>query len=539
MNEKLTLQDLVDLLAQKKGITKKDAELFLKEFFSVLSDTLCDNEAVKVKDLGTFKLTTVSRRESVDVNSGEKIEIPAHYRLSFQPDKELRELVNKPFASFESIPLENGEEKGDVFFDLEGVDVDDDIDEEDENEEKLDSIEEAAEIEIVVADIIEEQIIEKVEVESAKKSVELAPESKIELKQDERSKAEEEKVPVKVSYSNEAQARHADIPVIPSVEYSYSTTIETSEAVSAALSAINKKASSLEVKDNIPTFRESSSKDVLPKEILLPEVKPQTESADLSRSLLSENADEDIVDAVDDLVEEQSLDDETSYEDVPEFYSYQPSFWTRVWRKLPLILFVLIIMGALVYAFLKLFDVKYDTERFFGKKTATEVATDSLQGKSAGAESVLLLDSLAGETSKKLDSLRLEHKEEGIELTGPKESIPNVNKAEAKLMAQQADSREVGGTALARETIRVGSTLRTLATRYYGQAVFWVYIYEENKSQIDDPDNIPLGLGVTIPKAEKYRINAKDVNSVGLAREKESEIIRKARQKRFQQVATE
>jgi len=108
MSERLTLQDLTDLLADKQGITKKDAEIFLRELFTVISESIEQNNSVKIKDFGTFKLVKVNSRKSVDVNTGEAIEIPAHYKLSFTPEKSLRDLLNAPFAHFESVVIEDG-----------------------------------------------------------------------------------------------------------------------------------------------------------------------------------------------------------------------------------------------------------------------------------------------------------------------------------------------------------------------------------------------------------------------------------------------
>lgn len=109
MNEKLLLQDLVVLLAKKSGITQKEADKFFRELFQLVLEGIYDNDIVKIKDFGTFKLVKVNSRESVDVNTGNKIEIPAHYKMSFTPDKTLKELVNEPFAHFESVPLDEDE----------------------------------------------------------------------------------------------------------------------------------------------------------------------------------------------------------------------------------------------------------------------------------------------------------------------------------------------------------------------------------------------------------------------------------------------
>lgn len=108
MNERLSLQDLIDLLAKKQEITKKEAEVFLRELIAVISETIEGNESVKIKDFGTFKLVKVNARKSVVVNTGEAIEIAAHYKLSFTPDKLLKEAINRPFAHFESVVLEEG-----------------------------------------------------------------------------------------------------------------------------------------------------------------------------------------------------------------------------------------------------------------------------------------------------------------------------------------------------------------------------------------------------------------------------------------------
>lgn len=115
MSNKLVLQDLVDLLAKKSKITKKEADSFFRELFQIILDRIFENDSVKIKDFGTFKLVLVSSRESVDVNTGEKIEIKAHSKLSFVPDKSLKNLVNKPFSQFETILLEEGVDFEPVF----------------------------------------------------------------------------------------------------------------------------------------------------------------------------------------------------------------------------------------------------------------------------------------------------------------------------------------------------------------------------------------------------------------------------------------
>lgn len=105
MNEKLTIQDLIDLLAAKHSMTKKDADAFVKEFFLLIEQALENEKIVKIRGLGTFKLVDVDSRESVHVNTGERFQIKGHTKVSFSPDTSLRDTINKPFAHFETVVL--------------------------------------------------------------------------------------------------------------------------------------------------------------------------------------------------------------------------------------------------------------------------------------------------------------------------------------------------------------------------------------------------------------------------------------------------
>lgn len=105
MNNRLAIQDLAGLLAEYTGKDKNSSECFLREFIAVVSEGVYTDKLVKVKGLGTFKIIPVEKRESIHVNTGERFVIPEHYKFSFLPDKELRELVNKPFSFFETTEL--------------------------------------------------------------------------------------------------------------------------------------------------------------------------------------------------------------------------------------------------------------------------------------------------------------------------------------------------------------------------------------------------------------------------------------------------
>ncbi len=105
MNNRLNIQDLAGLLSERTGKDRGEVERFLRDFISVVSEGVYTDKIVKVKGLGTFKIISVEKRESIHVNTGERFLIPEHYKFSFLPDKDLREQVNKPFSIFETTEI--------------------------------------------------------------------------------------------------------------------------------------------------------------------------------------------------------------------------------------------------------------------------------------------------------------------------------------------------------------------------------------------------------------------------------------------------
>ena len=105
MKKKLTLQDFADYIAQSEGVDKTTAETFVRAFFDIIEEGLIDDKFVKIKGFGTFKLVAVSERESVNINTGERFQISGHTKVSFTPDSTMKELVNRPFAHFEAVDL--------------------------------------------------------------------------------------------------------------------------------------------------------------------------------------------------------------------------------------------------------------------------------------------------------------------------------------------------------------------------------------------------------------------------------------------------
>lgn len=111
------IKDLARFLVEKHGIKLADAELFIALMTEIINEGVHRERQVKIKGLGTFKLTSVSSRESIDINTGERIVIEGRDKLSFAPDNAMKELVNQPFSQFETIVVNDGVELEDEYKD--------------------------------------------------------------------------------------------------------------------------------------------------------------------------------------------------------------------------------------------------------------------------------------------------------------------------------------------------------------------------------------------------------------------------------------
>ena len=108
MQKKLLLKDLAKYLAADSKLTEQASEEFIRLFFSTIQDGLNKDGQVKIKGWGTFKVIETSDRTSVDVSTGNRITIDGYKKLTFVPEASLKDIINKPFSSFETVPLNEG-----------------------------------------------------------------------------------------------------------------------------------------------------------------------------------------------------------------------------------------------------------------------------------------------------------------------------------------------------------------------------------------------------------------------------------------------
>ena len=377
MNEKISFPDLVGLLSSKMNITKKEAETFLKEFFTVSTEIITSGEELRINGLGLFKPIWVEARGSINIQTGEPVEIPGHYKLSFIPDKVLREAVNAPFSSFsvevlnDHVPIE----------DMTAV-PSQDIDE--------------------INDICN---TENVELQDSKEIRE----------------KEEEDEPIEPAHEYIQEDKSAD-------EESSESTVSSQE---------------------IEKFQE---------EIIQPESETKVEEKE-----------------------------EDCYEDYLRKSASRKSFWWGVLSAFGII--IICLAGGI----------------FFMGNDSPYVVKIGEYTLSLGKQSI--------------DSRPMNNNPESVVLPENKDTLSEMEKdsvlKDSVISASPLAAPEVKPVI---ETIRSGVFLTTLARKYFGHKAFWVYIYEENKDVIKNPNQVPIGTRLTIPSASKYDIDANNRTSVEKAK---------------------
>lgn len=400
MNKKLTFPELAELLSVATNTSKRMSELALREMFAVISGKLLDGESVKIDGLGVFKVTEVNSRRSVNVNTGEAIEIPGHSKITFVADKRLAEAVNAPFASFESVVLDD-----DVTADM------------------LTAIDNA---------------------EPAEPAAEPAAEPS------EFSEPSEPAEPAEPSESSEPSE-----PAEPAEPLELSEPAEPAEEPAAEPSEFSE-----------PTE---------------PAAEPAAEEP------AAEPVEKE--DAQGGAIHVPQSDDDYYYDDDDD-----ESWWQRH-RTLKGFLMG-VVAGAALYAAAD-FAIKYYEDN---RKVVSAETIEATDGEVVAADT-LPSDTLADKASPK-DSLK------------PTASTP-LESAKSTAVKQVTD------------TVTGSYFLTRMARRHYGNGHFWVYIYEENKGKISNPNNVRPGTVVVIPDAKKYGIDKDNPQSVEAAKRKEGEIQRK------------
>lgn len=493
MNERLTIQDLIDLLAAKQGISKKDAEVFVKEFFLLIEQALEKDKNVKIKGLGTFKLIDVDSRESVNINTGERFQIKGHTKVSFSPDTSLRDTINKPFAHFETVVLNAGTVLEDTPVEMEGEEEDavlDDVAADDMATEEVVADDVAADnpaVDIAVAEHIASADITTADVTTETVSTEdittecsvnenvlsqdATVETAVSIADSPEEGAAKQEGPVESEVSAESEGgAESDAPA-QREHRAQMEEVHVADSQDVVLNAVEEEkaasAFNAELKeDKNPAPKEKSVLSYLIGAIVVvlllcggvlvslyyPDFLLSQSTEDESNTLLAA---------------EQEVQPEIMYADS---VGQKDSVQAAVKEVLP--------------------------DTVVNKKTrSAEVAVSVSKKKQKEEVSAEKVNKSTPKTAPSTMS-------KAAPSTTAKTTLPTTPKATSPTTYSDDVNYKIVGTKT-NHTVKAGETLTRISLRYYGTKAMWPYIVKHNKGVIKNPDNVPYGTKIKIPELAK------------------------------------
>ena len=492
MNNKLTIQELATLLSVKSGKDVYETERFIREFITVVSEGLFSDKMVKVKGLGTFKIVLVEDRESIHVNTGERILIPAHYKCSFLPDNELKELVNRPFsifetteigdaASFQDMEMADDSDEDDVDFDLES----------DANEDGEDlSLPKSSVTESRINGLLDKEMTEELadpedlpEIHSPEEALTVDKQPNGQIDTVDSPVSDDSPEEVSEPYNEEAiemeNPKEEDtIEVEDSIHMDETLSEEIDESPEADLAS--------EVVDTIPDSQANE---------LTPEIESSSQVDNQDKEKEQTENREEIIRAK---LASLSAKDPVAFV-APEA---KPKKRRKHGHTATKTFFYIIVGGLLVTASVALFFYFQSLE----VRNAVPIMIESVSA--IPTETPAPTDSVFDES----DSIP----------SNEKDSVPEVvSEPQGTMQTEQVKTKYMDTV-----VIQTGDRLTLISLKYYGHKIFWVYLYLANKESIPNPNSVAIGTQIHIPVPETYNIDANDEQSIRKAAALQTEILK-------------
>lgn len=492
MNNKLTIQELATLLSVKSGKDVYETERFIREFITVVSEGLFSDKMVKVKGLGTFKIVLVEDRESIHVNTGERILIPAHYKCSFLPDNELKELVNRPFSIFETTEIGDAASFQDMEMadDSDEDDVDSDL-ESDANEDGEDlSLPKSSVTESRINGLLDKEMTEELadpedlpEIHSPEEALTVDKQPNGQIDTVDSPVSDDSPEEVSEPYNEETiemeNPKEEDtIEVEDSIHMDETLSEEIDESPEADLAS--------EVVDTIPDSQANE---------LTPEVESSSQVDNQDKEKEQTENREEIIRAK---LASLSAKDPVAFV-APEA---KPKKRRKHGRTATKTFFYIIVGGLLVTASVALFFYFQSLE----VRNAVPIMIESVSA--IPTETPAPTDSVFDES----DSIP----------SNEKDSVPEVvSEPQGTMQTEQVKTKYMDTV-----VIQTGDRLTLISLKYYGHKIFWVYLYLANKESIPNPNSVAIGTQIHIPVPETYNIDANDEQSIRKAAALQTEILK-------------
>lgn len=538
-NDKINIQEIVDLVSARLSISKKQIEEFFREFLPIIEDALKAGEVVKIKNFGTLKMQWNNPRKSVNVNTGEEIIIEGYNKVVFTPEESLKELVNEPFAHLFPIELDEMQtdkipESGPLrVINEQALEIKNILSEINQlntwndNKESFEKDIDNNELDIIEIDKIEnvdETENEKTATQNQEseqipisENLELLPITEITTSEnDSQPLLSENKTDVKEDDNQIDQLKNNDNEPEESA-----LNAKTNEITSL----INSKQDSEEfpsrsrlkwwlngvavvigalillyifnlkfyrfVNDTVSSF--VPAKKTLPEAtVLLPDtvIVSDIDSAKIKEDLFYENLLKTNRNYGEVITIERTRKG-TSLRELSEKYYGNQAFWIYIYEA-------------------NMKEIS-DTSEFKRGTLLKIPVIDSLLTDISNKRTFAIAQNLTEELFAKQMKISEENKADEQQTETIIEKEPAVSKLEI----------------LATETMREGSRLTVFARKYFGSKYFWVYIYEANRDVIKNPDNVPVGTVIKIPKLDSKIIDLNNPESIIKAKELEKKYLKK------------
>ena len=575
--DEVNLKSLVDVFASKAKITKKEANAFVKDFQNIFIDALSKDKVLKITGLGSFKVTLVNERSSIDVNTGKPIKINSHYKIVFTPDSELKNIVNSPFAHLDTIIIDDVVDMSDgevnidtlsqdlknlsanhtvssvppvdeVKTDVQLIKTDNEADKVESPLEKL--AEQALEIKSLLADIqglssdgqdtktdvipnpdinLESEIYPDTLVNSEKKithEIEIYPDTEKDLQTE---TSEKERV-ISETENTAQEDIMSDVEIVSKPENSAEEEL-VSETDNITNDEIESEAENVLETDNISNDeiesdaekklgleRETESETIPEVEIILkPEVISEVEKASESEEIHNSS----------ELKEEKNKSNSPDAEMLLAIRKeYQRKRRRRVAIILSILAIVLILASALALDFYYNGFVKqrFDTIIAMNKTSDDDVndidKTDKLHHDNDNnvQESVVLTNDTSVEI---VDTVQYNEQDTAFDDT-PDTKETSIEQTDI-FNTPRVYTRFLDTIQMPKD-----SRLTLISLKYYGHRDFWVYIYEANQSRIPNPNVIVPGTTLYIPKVNGALIDSSNPQAIKYARELHDKFVKKA-----------
>ena len=576
--DEVNLKSLVDVFASKAKITKKEANAFVKAFQNIFIDALSKDKVLKITGLGSFKVTLVNERSSVDVNTGKPIKINSHYKIVFTPDSELKNIVNSPFAHLDTIIIDDVVDMSDgevnidtlsqdlknlsanhtvssvppvdeVKTDVQLIKTDNEADKVESPLEKL--AEQALEIKSLLADIqglssdgqdtktdvipnpdinSESEIYPDTLVNSEKKithEIEIYPDTEKDLQTE---TSEKERV-ISETENTAQEDIMSDVEIVSKPENS-----AEEELVSEPDNITNDEIES-EAEKVLQIDSAAQKEIVLDAEKKLGlerETEPKTTLEGENNPILEKEPEVEKTSECENVNNSSELKEEKNKSNSPDAEmllairkEYQRKRRRRVAIILSILAIVLILASALALDFYYNGFVKqrFDTIFAMNKTSDDDVndidKTDKLHHDNDNnvQESVVLTNDTSVEI---VDTVQYNEQDTAFD------DAPDT-KAETSI--EQTDifnTPRVYTRFLDTIQMPKDSRLTLISLKYYGHRDFWVYIYEANQSRIPNPNVIVPGTTLYIPKVNGALIDSSNPQAIKYARELHDKFVKKA-----------